>query len=303
MTEKSESDTVEDMPVLPPLAGPGGVSLDVDFNGRTHPGKVRPNNEDHFHIVQFGRYLRTVMSSLPAGEAAEEVGSPGHGFAVADGIGGRAGGEEASRMAISLLVDFVLQTPDWILSGDELQLTTVLDRFALRFRAINYAVLARAAGDPGLRGMGTTLNVALTLGDTLVVAHVGDSRTYLYRRGQLHRLTRDHTGSHPVGGPAGAGTIRYRRVLTRAIGMPEPAGEPDLYHYKLEDGDRLLLCTDGLTDMVDDWTIGQELGRSTTAADACRTLVDLAVERGGRDNVTAIVAAFRRPPGPDTPPA
>jgi protein phosphatase len=303
MNENSESDTVEDMPALPPAAGPGGPSFDVDFDGRTHPGRVRPTNEDHFHVVQFGRYLRTVLTSLPAGEAAEDVGNPGHGFAVADGVGGRAGGEEASRMAIRLLIEFVLQTPDWILSGDELQLTTVLDRFALRFRAVNFAVLTRAAGDPQLKGMGTTLCVALTLGNDLLVAHVGDSRTYLYRRGRLHRLTQDHTGSHPVGDPAGAGTIRYRRVLTRAIGMPEPAGEPDLYHYKLDAGDRLLLCTDGLTDMVDDWTIGQELGRTTTAADASRSLVDLAVGRGGRDNVTVVVADFRRPAGADTPSA
>ena len=85
--------------------------------------------------------------------------------------------------------------------------------------------------------------------------------------------------------------------------MPEPAGEPDLYHYKLEAGDRLLLCTDGLTDMVDDGTIGQELGRAITAADASRSLVDLAVERGGRDNVTVVVANYRRPAGADTPPA
>src|SRR4051812_32797932 len=131
------------MPALPPAAGPGGPSFEVDFNGQTHPGKVRPNNEDHFHIVHFGRYLRTVMYCQTAGEAGGDAGRAGHGYVVPAGVGGRGGGEEASRMAIRLLVEFVLQTPDWILSGDELQLTTVLDRFSLRFRAINFAVLAR----------------------------------------------------------------------------------------------------------------------------------------------------------------
>src|SRR4051794_19241563 len=111
MSERSDSDTVEDLPVLPAAGGPGGPAFEVDFHGRTDPGRVRPSNEDHFHIVQFGRYLRTAMSSLPAGEAAQEVGGPGHGFVVADGIGGRAGGEVASRLAISLLVEFVLRTP------------------------------------------------------------------------------------------------------------------------------------------------------------------------------------------------
>jgi len=303
MNEHSDSDTVEDMPVLPPGAGPGGPTFEVDFDGRTDPGRVRPSNEDHFHIVQFGRYLRTIVSSLPAGEAAQEVGNPGHGFVVADGIGGRAGGEEASRMAVRLLTEFVLDTPDWILGGGDIQLQTVMDRFALRFRAVNFAVLTRSVANPRLSGMGTTLSVALTLGDDLLVAHLGDSRAYLYRGGRLHRLTRDHSAAHPVADPGPAAAIRYRRVLTRAIGLPEPAADPDLYHYKLEDGDRLLLCTDGLTDMVDDWAIGHELGRAGTAADACRTLVELALERGGRDNVTAVVASYRRPAGSDFPTA
>src|SRR5205809_968355 len=105
MSEPGEFDTVEDMPALHVIGEPGGPGFEVDFDGRTDPGRVRPSNEDHFHIIQFGRYLRTVTSSLLAGEAAQEVGSPGHGFAVADGIGGRAGGEVASRLAISLLVE------------------------------------------------------------------------------------------------------------------------------------------------------------------------------------------------------
>jgi PPM family protein phosphatase len=302
MSDNSESDTVEDMPVLPAGAASGGSAFDVDFGGRTHPGKVRPDNQDHFHMVQFGRYLRTVGSSLPEGEAREEVGPPGHGFLVADGVGGRAGGETASRLAIGLLVEFALQTPDWILGGDDRLLATVMDRFALRFRAVNFAVLTRAAGDPGLQGMGTTLSVAVTRGNDLLVTHLGDSRVYLLRREQLHRLTRDHTATRPVTEP-GSDAIRYRRVLTRAIGLPEPAGEPDLFHYRLEDGDRLLLCTDGLTDMTDDWTIGRELGRAATADDACRSLVDLALGRGGRDNVTAVVAFFRTANPPVPPPA
>jgi serine/threonine protein phosphatase PrpC len=301
MNEHSDSDTVEDMPVLPPGAGPGGPTFEVDFDGRTDPGRVRPSNEDHFHIVQFGRYLRTIVSSLPAGEAAQEVGNPGHGFVVADGIGGRAGGEEASRMAVRLLTEFVLDTPDWILGGGDIQLQTVMDRFALRFRAVNLAVLTRSRCDPGLSGMGTTLSAAITLGDDLLLAHLGDSRAYLYRGGRLHRLTRDHSASHPVGDPANPGVIRFRRVLLRAIGLPEPAADPDLYHYKLADGDRLLLCTDGLTDMVDDRTIAGELGKATTAANAARVLLDLALERGGRDNVTVVVAGYRRPAGTGSP--
>jgi protein phosphatase len=177
-----------------------------------------------------------------------------------------------------------------------------MDRFVQRFRAVNSAVLTQGANDPGLSGMGTTLCLALSLGNNLLVAHLGDSRAYLYRAGLLHRLTRDHSANQPFVDPAKGGVLRYRRVLTRAIGLAEPAAEPDLYHYKLEAGDRLLLCTDGLTDMADESTIGRELGGAATAADACRKLVELALDRGGRDNVTVAVAIYRRPAEPSAPP-
>src|SRR4051812_11137239 len=286
------ADTVEDLRLSGAAAGPSRAVFGVDVAGLTHTGKVRPNNEDHFHVVQFGRFLRTLASSLPAGEAPEEGGEPGYGYAVADGIGGRAGGEVASRMAISLLVECVLQTPDWILGHEDHLLTKVMDRFAERFQAVNFALLTKAESEPALRGMGTTLSVALSLGDDLLVTHVGDSAVYLFRRGELHRLTRDHSASQLRPDPDAANGARFRRVLTRAIGLPQAGGEPDLYHYRLADGDRLLLCTDGLTDMVGEDTIARELDRERSAAGACQTLIDLALERGGKDNVTAIVASY-----------
>src|SRR5436190_23972585 len=142
--------------------------------------------------------------------------------------------------------------------------------------------------------MGTTMLLALTLGDDLLVTHLGDSRVYLLRQGQLRRLTQDHTAGRPAARSAWVSAARIRRVLTHAIGIPETGGEPDLHHYKLADGDRLLLCTDGLTDMVTDDLIAGELGRASSAAAACQSLIDLALGRGGRDNVTVVVAGYRR---------
>jgi PPM family protein phosphatase len=295
MAGDSESDTVEDLRLSGAAARPSRVVFGVEVGGLTHTGKVRPNNEDHFHIVQFGRFLRTLVSSLPAGEVPEEVGEPGYGFAVADGIGGHAAGEVASRTAISLLVECVLQTPDWILGHEDHLLTRVMDRFADRFQTINFALQARSDSEPAFRGMGTTLSVAISLGEDLLVTHVGDSAAFLCRRGQLHRLTRDHTTSQLRPDPDAANGARFRRVLTRAIGLHQTGGEPDLYHYRLADGDRLLLCTDGLTDMVGEHTIANELDRASSASSACQTLVDLALDRGGRDNVTAVVATYRLP--------
>ena len=302
MSDDSQADTVDDMPALAAGTGATGKRLLVDAHGLTHQGLVRPTNEDHFHIAQFGRYLRTQLSSIPAHDVAEEVGEPGHGMVVADGVGGRAAGETASRLAISLLVDFVLLTPDWILDPQGDLMGEVMDRFARRFQAVNFEILTLGERDPELQGMGTTLSLAVSLRDNLLVAHLGDSRVYLLREGQLHRLTHDHTMSQQVDNPSGDGPIRFRRVLTRAIGLPQSGGEPDLYRYQLKDGDRLMLCTDGLTDMVGEDTITRELGRAASAADACQLLVDLALGRGGRDNVTVVVANYTFPGESDTRP-
>jgi protein phosphatase len=145
--------------------------------------------------------------------------------------------------------------------------------------------------------MGSTLSVALTLGPELIIVHLGDSRVYLLRGGRLHRLTRDHTANRLRASPGGA--AQFVRVLTHAIGL-HTGSEPQMSHHKLADGDRLLLCTDGLTDMADDELIRTELERAASAAAACQALVDLALDRGGRDNVTVVVASYgvARDPGP-----
>jgi protein phosphatase len=293
MNDNKPSDPVNDRPVPAPGAGQPPPVFDVDLGARTHPGKLRATNDDHFHVVRFGRYLRTELSSLAPGEVAEEPDRPGYGFVVADGVGGRAAGEVASRLAISLLIDCALQTPDWILGHEDDLLSQVMVRSARRFQKVNEAVLKKAQSRPGLQGMGTTMSLAMTLGDDLLVTHVGDSRVYLLRQGQLRRLTQDHAVGREPAPSTRVSAARIRRVLTHAIGIPETGGEPDLHHYKLEDGDRLLLCTDGLTDLVRDDRIAAELGGRPSAAAACQALVDLALDRGGRDNVTAVVAAYR----------
>jgi protein phosphatase len=297
MSNSAMTDTAPDLtPVRPDPSALPPLPV-VDVGALTHTGKVRTNNEDNFHVVHFGRYLRTVLSSLPAGLFSEELDRPGYGFAVADGMGGHAAGEIASRSAIAILIELALQTPDWILGRDDALLARVMDRTAQRFRSIHETVRARAEERPALHGMGTTLSVALSLIDELIVAHVGDSPVCLYREGRLHRLTRDHTVAQDLAAIDPAVAVRFRNILTRAIGSNSIKGEPDVARYRLTDGDRLLLCTDGLTDLVDDDTIANELARGTSSADASRALLDLALDRGGRDNVTVVVATYRIPSG------
>ena len=286
MSEESLPDTVQDLRV-PPTP----TRAEIDLGGRTHPGKVRANNEDNFHAVRFGRYLRTLLSSLPPGDVPEETDRPGFAVAVADGMGGQAAGEVASRLAIKLLLEQALQTPDWVLGREASDLSKVSDRAVQRFQEVNEAVQAHGQSGPGLRGMGTTLSLTMSLGDDLIVTHVGDSPVCLFRQGQLYRLTRDHTAAEQWRATLNAAdAARFRHVLTRAIGVA--GGEPDVSRHKLADGDRLLLCTDGLTDMVDDESIARELGRAPSADAACRALVDLALENGGKDNVTVVVVTY-----------
>jgi protein phosphatase len=272
----------------------------VDLAGYSHPGKVRPNNEDNFLVIRFGRFLETLLSSLPAGQVPDRFADTGYGMLVADGMGGMAAGEVASRKAITAFVNQVLATPDWVLGGGEPEAAEVIDRAARRFRDVNEAVVGEARARPGLSGMGTTLTLACSLGADLLIAHVGDSPAYLYRGGGLHRLTRDHTLAQELADRGAAGPLgvpaRFHHVLTQAIGIPGAGGEPDVRRVRLEDGDRLLLCTDGLTKMVDEAAIAAELRREGPADAACRALIELALEAGGRDNVTAVLAGYRIPP-------
>ena len=293
MIDNRLDDTKPDIPVLPPEST-SPLLLEVEVGGRTHAGRVRPSNEDNFHIVRFGRYLRTVLSSLPAGHALEEEAPPGYGFAVADGMGGHSAGEVASRMALTVLVEVALQTPDWILGRDDELLERVMERTARRFQQVDEALREQCMNGPGLRSMGTTLSLALSIGDALIVAHAGDSRAYLFRGGELRLLTRDHTIGEQLAERYPAAATKLRHVLTRYIGGLVPAFDPEVARYRLVEGDRVLLCTDGLTNMVDDASIARELGRGTSSDEACRALVEQALDAGGGDNVTVVVATYRR---------
>jgi PPM family protein phosphatase len=217
---------------------------------------------------------------------------------VADGMGGAAAGEVASRLALTTLLKLVLDTPDWIFRFEDPEVQEVLDRTARRFREVNAAVLAQARRDPNLAGMGTTLTLAWNLGVNFFIAHVGDSRGYLFRQGRLYQLTRDHSiaqalADHGMIKPEEVATHRLRHVLTHAIGA-ESGDNPVIQRLKLADGDRILVCTDGLTDMVDDAAIAAQFGRQASAAEMCQSLIDLALQGGGKD-ITVVVADYRIP--------
>jgi protein phosphatase len=298
--DTSEYESLENSPVDRPSSTPS-VQTHVDLAGKSHPGKVRPNNEDHFLTVRFGRFLERLQTNLPDSAMPASTQEIGYGLAVADGMGGHAAGEVASRLAILTLIDLVLDRPDWILRlEDGAYQAEAVRRAAERYDQINDQLGQQAVVDPDLLGYGTTLTVATSLGQELIVASIGDSRAYRWRQGKLEQLTRDHTVAQAL---ADLGDItqeqvashRMRHVLTRALGSDTLTVQPDVKRHALADGDGLLLCSDGLTDMVPDEQIARILGQQLPAAMACQQLVDQALTNGGKDNVTVVVAWYRFP--------
>jgi PPM family protein phosphatase len=208
-------------------------------------------------------------------------------FAVADGLGGHQGGEVASAAAVAPLAALDGHS---FANPDE-----AAEALAAAVRDANEAILDQAAGDPDLWGMGTTLTAAALAGDDrLQLAHVGDSRAYLLRDGTLEQLTIDHTvvGELVRRGrltPAQAAIHPERSILTRAVGLDPtvPVDLPD--PLELRAGDQVLLCSDGLTEAVDDGRIAELLAAAGDGDAACRSLIDAANAAGGPDNVTVVL--------------
>jgi PPM family protein phosphatase len=283
---------------LPVMPQPLSWGVRVESAAASHRGLIRPENEDHFLIADAGRFFRSRLTNLPRGSVPENYEEVVHAIGVADGMGGQAAGEIASRLALMVMVNLVLDTPVWIFSREEEHVQAVIEQTAKRFRLVNAALLASGNKDPRLFKMGTTLTVVRSLGTDLIVAHVGDSRAYLFRDGKLQRLTRDHTLAQELREAnmiSGMEVIanRFRHLLTQSLGTDEVDIVPQIRRETLIDGDRLLLCTDGLTDQVPENVLAEEIGGSASPQAKCDALVHKALSAGGKDNVTVAIAEYR----------
>ena len=232
--------------------------------GITDVGVVRSSNEDNFAVL--------LGEDAPLGEAL---------LAVADGMGGHASGEVASQISLDALID-------------ALSKTSSLSEQSFR-RAVDVANerVYSASKLGNLQGMGTTLVAGLLAGGALLICNVGDSRAYLLRAGRLTQLTRDHSWVSDMVAkglltPEQASVHPRRNIITRALGVGEFV-QVDVTRVVLREGDRVLLCSDGLHGLVDDGTIAAILsGKSLRGA--ARELVRSAKGAGGDDNITVIVA-------------
>lgn len=228
----------------------------TSFGSRTDIGCLRDHNED------------SLVVTPPL-------------FAVADGMGGHAAGEVASEIAVRVLSELAPEHPDGEALGRAIE-------------EANRAVIQAAREGRGRQGMGTTMTAAMLEGERLVIAQVGDSRAYLLHQGKLQQLTRDHSLMADMieAGqltPEEARTHPQRSVITRALGSDAHL-HPDIYEINVETGDRLLICSDGLSGMIFDDQIENTLRRVQDPQRCASQLANEAIAAGGHDNVTVIVA-------------
>lgn len=225
------------------------------FGSRTDVGCVREHNED------------SLVVAPPL-------------YVVCDGMGGHAAGEVASEIAVNVIADRAPATPDAAALGQAVE-------------EANLAIIQAAREGVGRAGMGCTCTAAMLENERLVVAQVGDSRAYLLHGGVLQQITRDHSlmADFIEAGqitPEEARVHPQRSVITRALGS-DPRTQPDLFEINVSTGDRLLICSDGLTSMIEDYEIEDILNRTPDPQIAASKLVNAAVAAGGHDNVTVIV--------------
>ena len=275
-----------------------GITVDVEFGALSHPGKVRTNNEDHYVILKLSRTMQPLYTNVPEKELPAPFEETGYGMVVADGMGGQAGGEVASRSAIQILLNLTKKAPNWILKIDEDEAQEVMELSAKYYKKVDSELSDKAKSEPGLQGMGTTLTATYSIGETAFIMNVGDSRAYLFRDNKLYQLTRDQTVAQAL---ADSGQITpdqvtshpLRHVLTNAVGARGGNISVDIQQIQLRNEDRLLLCSDGLTDMIDDRGISETMARIQASADCCQELVNLALQNGGHDNVTVLIARYK----------
>lgn len=270
----------------------------IDLCGLTHQGRVRTENQDHFFIASIHKAMKVIQTSIPQDQMGD-IFSPSRGlvFLVADGVGGAPGGKDASRTALRAIVDYVLRAMDLYVQLDpdiEPQFQAELRRSV---ELSHEAVRQAGAADDERTGMATTLTMVCIRWPKAYIVHVGDSRGYRLRDGELELITKDQTMAQAMVdagalSPSQAAQSQLNHVLYSALGASR--AEPFTVTTDVRWGDVMLICTDGITKHVSDEEIRDALRRSTGAETTARELLQLALDRGGSDNATLIVGRLKQ---------
>jgi PPM family protein phosphatase len=221
----------------------------------------------------------------------------GHLFVVADGMGGHQAGEVASALSVITVEGLLLNTLKRFFHLKVPDEQNVLKEFQSALLQADARIFEEASRHPEMIGMGTTLTMAFAVNWRLFIAHAGDSRCYLLSKGELRQLTHDHTKvaemvRHGILSPEQASRHPSRHIVTNVLGGHEPGALVEMHKLDLEPGDVVLLCSDGLTGLVSDARIATILQEEQEPQRSCERLAAEANEKGGRDNITVIVACF-----------
>ena len=267
----------------------------AEFGAASHVGLVRKSNEDHYVVVRRTRTRELLLSNLPQ-PSPEGTTEAAFVMAVADGMGGEVFGELASRLALTAAWEFAPRETAWLQNPGPLSLEQMRERAEAFSTLMRQAFQEKARRFPETAGMGTTLTIAYVVGAKVFIGHAGDSRAYLVRGLTVSQLTKDHTlaEAYQSAGYAREDVARLRNVLTNYL-SDGPKMQLHLDQIALQNGDRILLCTDGLSDLVPDENIGAAINSAASPQAACDALIALALEHGGKDNITAVIGEFRFP--------
>jgi serine/threonine protein phosphatase PrpC len=245
----------------------------IRYAAKTDPGLKRNHNEDYFSLIE-----------------DEQL------FLVADGMGGHACGEVASKMAADVIREFFTRSRDddatWPFKMDR-QLSYLENRLVVGIKLANQRIFEAASRDARLKGMGTTVVISQIAGDKLYIAHVGDSRCYRIRGEAVQQMTRDHSlledykDARPDMSDEEQRKFPHKNVITRALGMRDTV-QVDVMAEDITDGDVFVLCSDGLSGMVDNKKLMETMKKSGDLEAAVTSLVEAANQAGGSDNITVL---------------
>jgi protein phosphatase len=266
--------------------------LQFQFGAATHQGHLRPNNQDHYAVVRRRRISELIKSNLGPNDLIL-ADDNAYGMIVADGMGGPKFGELASRLALQRMFELAQQATSWVTRLKDLDNQQIRERVNAYVKQIQATLRGQIQADSELAGMGTTWTSVHLLSPHALVVHIGDSRAYLLHQGRLDQVTRDETVAQALidSGADPESVSRFRHMLLNSFGGDMDNVTAQIHQLQIDAGDQILLCTDGLTDMVSDEDIATILQTSASPQSACDGLISAALENGGHDNVTAVVAA------------
>lgn len=270
----------------------------LDCFGMSDRGRVRRRNEDQFLIADLNKSMRLHQSSLSIDDNETIFGgSQGQLLMVADGMGGHAGGDRASHLAVQTVTTYVLNTMPWFFRLEHEHDEDFREELIAALQRCQEMIATETVAHPEDAGMGTTLTMGYLIWPRMYVMHIGDSRCYLHRGDRLIQLTKDHTVRQRLLDAGISDEIKddaaelWANTLWNSLGA-DGETKPDVFRAELQLGDTVLFCTDGLTKHVSDDTIGNALAGRDEAETVCRDLIQAANDDGGSDNITLVVARF-----------